>query len=164
MYTEENHTHRPRSFWQKYISKFSMTFSAKKIGKRFSAMRGVGTLSGKIRKLHSIWANNTQWPYFHHTHFLHTFTFFTFTVQPPVLMVFFSLNINKGTLINKILRRTWYMYIAVFMLSAKLNQFKDNLGTNRDTPWLWPRRTKCRRWLVMLAVRGLAGYQRGFRC
>ena len=52
------------------------------------------------------------------------------------------------------------MYIAVFMLSAKLNQFKDNLGTNRDTPWLWPRRTKCRRWLVMQAVRGLAGSER----
>ena len=56
------------------------------------------------------------------------------------------------------------MYIAVFILSAKLNQFKDDLGTNRDTTWLWPRRTKCRRWLVMQAVRGLAGYQRGFRC
>ena len=66
-----------------------MTFSTKKIGKRFSAMRGVGTLSGKTRKLHSIWANNTQWPYFHHTHFLHTFTPFTFTVLPPALMVFF---------------------------------------------------------------------------
>ena len=56
------------------------------------------------------------------------------------------------------------MYIAVFMLSAKLNQFKDNPGTNRDTSWWWHRRTKCRRWLVMQAVRGLAGYQRGFRC
>ena len=41
-----------------------------------------------------------------------------------------------------------FVYCCLYVISIA-NQFKENPGTNRETPWLWHRRTKCRRWLVM---------------